>query len=123
RYQIIPVTPFQQNCSVVWDDKSGIGAVIDPGGEAEKIFSFCENKKIQLEKIILTHGHMDHVGATAHIAKILKLPIIGPHPGDKFWIDALDQQAVMMGFSPVDKFQPTQWLQDGDIVRVGDIKF
>lgn len=123
RYQIIPVTHYQQNCSVVWNPESRIGAVIDPGGEADKILAFCKNNDIRLEKILLTHGHMDHVGATAELAKKLNVPIIGPHIADKYWIDALAQQAAMMGFTPVANFQPDTWLQHGDTVAVGEIIF
>lgn len=123
RYQVIPVTHYQQNCSVVWNPASGTGAVIDPGGDLEKILGFCQRENIRLEKILLTHGHMDHVGATAELAAKLELPIIGPHIGDKYWIDALAQQAQMMGFMPAPDFQPDTWLQDGDTIEVDDISF
>ena len=122
-YQVIPVTPYQQNCSVVWNEDTRIGAVIDPGGEIEKLLAFCVSKNIQLEKILLTHGHMDHVGGTAQLAAKLHLPVIGPHLADKYWIDGLPHQAAMMGFTPVESFLPDTWLEHGDTIDVGDIKF
>lgn len=122
-YQVIPVTHYQQNCSVVWHPQSKIGAVIDPGGDLENILGFCDSRQIELEKILLTHGHMDHVGATAELARQRELPIIGPHPGDRFWIDGLAQQAAMMGFVPTQGFEPDRWLDDGDTVEFASIKF
>ncbi len=123
RYQVIPVTHYQQNCSIIWDEATRVGAVIDPGGEIDKLLTFCEQHQIQLEKILLTHGHMDHVGGTSALAKALQLPIIGPHRDDKFWIDALDQQATMMGMPPAEVFEPTTWLKDGDVVEAANTQF
>ncbi len=120
RYQVIPVTHYQQNCSVIWDAESGVGAVVDPGGDTEKILAFCQTNKIQLQKILLTHGHMDHVGGTAKIADAINIPIIGPHIADKYWIDALEQQSAMMGFPVAKGFEPDQWLHDGDRINVAN---
>jgi len=121
KYQVIPVTHYQQNCSLIWCPETMLGAVIDPGGEAKELFDAITQRGVKLEKILLTHGHMDHVGATAELLKLVDVPVIGPHIGDKFWLDGLDDQAAMMGFSPVEKFQPTQWLVHGDQVEVGKI--
>ncbi|MFZ9286561.1 MAG: MBL fold metallo-hydrolase, partial [Burkholderiaceae bacterium] len=119
RYLTIPVTPFQQNCSLVWCDDTRQAAVIDPGGDLEVILSAVDEHGLKLQQIWLTHAHIDHAGATAELAARLKLPIIGPHPGDQFWIDGLPQQGVMFGFPRCEAFTPTRWLHDGDTVTLG----
>jgi glyoxylase-like metal-dependent hydrolase (beta-lactamase superfamily II) len=119
RYQTIPVTPFQQNCSIVWCDQTMEGAVIDPGGDLPLIKSAARRLGVTLKQILLTHAHIDHAGGTAALARELALPIVGPHPGDQFWIDALAQQARQFGFAAVEAFTPTRWLHDGDSVQVG----
>ncbi len=119
RYLTIPVTPFQQNCSLVWCDDTREAAVIDPGGDLDVILDAVAEQGLQLQQIWLTHAHIDHAGATADLAARLKLPIIGPHPGDQFWIDGLPQQGVMFGFPRCEPFTPTRWLHDGDTVTLG----
>jgi hydroxyacylglutathione hydrolase len=119
RYQTIPVTPFQQNCSLVWDDVGRQAAVIDPGGDLERILAAVAQHGVQLEQIWLTHAHIDHAGGTGELAERLGLPIVGPHPGDQFWIDGLPQQSQMFGFPPAKAFTPTRWLHDGDSVTLG----
>jgi len=119
RYQTIPVTPFQQNCSLVWCDATREAAVIDPGGDLDAILAEVERRGLDLRQIWLTHAHIDHAGGAGELAGRLGLPIIGPHPGDQFWIDALPQQAVMFGFAPARPFAPSRWLHDGDTVTVG----
>ena len=121
KYRTVPVTPFQQNCSILWCEKTRKAAVVDPGGEVPRILEVVRSLDVNLEKILLTHGHMDHVGGTADLARELNIPIIGPHIADAFWINALDQQAAMMGFERVEGFQSTQWLQDGDSVDLGEV--
>ncbi len=118
---IVPVTAFAQNCSVVWCDQTGKGAVIDPGGDLDRILAEVERNGVTLEKILLTHAHIDHAGATAELARRLALPIEGPHPGDRFWIDALPQQGAMFGLPRAEAFEPTRWLDQGDEVTVGDV--
>lgn len=118
RYRTVPVTPFQQNCSIVWDEASRRAAIIDPGGDIERLLAEAERLGVQLEQIWLTHAHIDHAGATAELAERLVLPIIGPHRADQFWIDALPQQSQMFGFPPSKLFTPTRWLQDGDTVEL-----
>jgi glyoxylase-like metal-dependent hydrolase (beta-lactamase superfamily II) len=122
RAAIVPVTPFAQNCSVVWHAESGRGAVIDPGGDLEKILAVVRDEKVTVEKILLTHAHIDHAGGTAELARTLGVPIEGPHPGDQFWIDGLPQQSRMFGLPSGGTFVPDRWLDDGDCVHVGEIE-
>lgn len=118
-YRTIPVTAFQQNCSLLWCDQTQEAAVIDPGGDLAVILSQTQRLGLVLKAIWLTHGHIDHAGGAAELAQQQQLPIIGPHEGDRFWIDGLPQQAVKFGFPAVQSFIPTQWLNDGDIVSIG----
>ncbi|WP_374675787.1 MBL fold metallo-hydrolase [Ideonella sp.] len=119
RYQTLPVTPFQQNCSLVWCDETNEAALIDPGGEVERLKAAVAERGLTLKALWLTHAHIDHAGGTGTLARELGLPIIGPHPGDQFWIDGLPQQAAMFGFAPAEPFTPTRWLDDGDTVTLG----
>lgn len=120
RYQTLPVTPFQQNCSLVWCDATMKAAVIDPGGELDRLIDAAKALGVTLEQIWLTHAHIDHAGGTGELARRLGLPIVGPHPGDQFWIDGLAQQSAMFGFPPAESFVPTRWLDDGDTVTLGN---
>jgi glyoxylase-like metal-dependent hydrolase (beta-lactamase superfamily II) len=120
---VVPVTAFAQNCSVIWCDRTGAGAVIDPGGDIDQILDAVRESGMRPEKILLTHAHIDHAGATAELARSLKLPVEGPHLGDKFWIDGLPEQARMFGLPPSERFEPDRWLVDGDRVQVGEIDF
>lgn len=119
RYVTIPVTPFAQNCSLVWCDATRDAAVIDPGGDLDDVLTEAERRGLTLRAIWLTHAHIDHAGGAGELAQRLGVPIIGPHPGDQFWIDGLPQQARMFGFAPAQPFAPTRWLHDGDTVQVG----
>jgi hydroxyacylglutathione hydrolase len=119
QYQTLAVTPFQQNCSIVWCDQTMEGAVIDPGGDLPRIRAEAKRLGVTLQQILLTHAHIDHAGGTAQLARDLALPIVGPHPGDQFWIDGLPLQARQFGFPDAESFTPTRWLHDGDTVRVG----
>ena len=118
-YLTLPVTPFQQNCSLVWCDQTREAAVVDPGGEVPRLLKEVERLGLTLKAIWLTHAHIDHAGGTAELARLKQLPIIGPHTGDQFWIDGLPQQSAMFGFPAVETFTPTRWLQDGDTVQIG----
>lgn len=120
KFVSIPVTPYQQNCSLVWSESSRQGAVIDPGGDINLILRQIAQHQVQVEKILLTHGHMDHVGGAIELKKALAVPIIGPHKADAFWLQALPEQAKMMGLPPQQPFQPDTWLKDGDSVTVGE---
>jgi hydroxyacylglutathione hydrolase len=119
KYKTIPVTPFQQNCSIVWCDETLEAAVIDPGGELDRLLAAVQELGVTLTHIWQTHAHIDHAGGTAELARRLNLPIIGPHPGDQFWIDGLAEQGAMFGFPPSEPFVPARWLEDGDTVCVG----
>jgi hydroxyacylglutathione hydrolase len=119
QYQTIPVTAFTQNCSIVWCDETKDAAVIDPGGDLDHLIDAAKQLGVTLKAIWLTHAHIDHAGGTAELAEKLQLPIIGPHPGDQFWIDGLPQQSKMFGFPPAGHFTPTRWLADGDTVQIG----
>ena len=119
RYQIIPVTTFQQNCSIVWCDETLEAAVIDPGGDLDLLLAEVQRRGLKLTQIWLTHAHIDHAGAAAELAEQLGLPIIGPHPADQFWIDGLAQQSHMFGMPQARPFKPTRWLFDGDTVTLG----
>jgi glyoxylase-like metal-dependent hydrolase (beta-lactamase superfamily II) len=119
KYLTIPVTPFQQNCSLVWDDVSLQAAVIDPGGDTDRILAAVNQFGLKLEQIWITHAHVDHAAATADLAESHQLPIHGPHPEDQFWIDGLPQAAANYDFPQARPFHPTRWLHDGDTVTLG----
>lgn len=122
-YQSIPVTPYQQNCSVVWCDESKQAAVIDPGGEVERLYSFITSQNLTLSAVWLTHGHLDHVGGASKLAQLVGVPIIGPAKGDAFWLEALSEQAKMMGFGDAKAFTPDRWLSHGDVLPLGKLCF
>ncbi|MDD2810128.1 MBL fold metallo-hydrolase [Rhodoferax sp.] len=118
-YLTVPVTPFAQNCSLVWCSQTLQAAVIDPGGDLDVLLAEVKRRGLTLGQIWLTHAHIDHAGAAGELAQKLGLPIIGPHTADQFWIDGLPQQSQMFGFPPALLFKPTRWLVDGDTVTVG----
>jgi len=120
-FTILPVTPYQQNCSLVWDE-AGRAALIDPGGEAERLLAEVARRDLTLQSILLTHGHLDHVGAAVELRDALGIPIIGPQREEQFWLDILPQQAELFGFPPSVAFTPDQWLNDGDQVDVGSVR-
>ena len=120
KYLTIPVTSFQQNCSLVWCDQTLKAAVIDPGGDLDLVLAEVARLGLALEQIWLTHAHIDHVGGVAELAARFNLPIIGPHQADQFWIDSLAQQGKMFGLANARAFKPTRWLVDGDSVSIGN---
>ncbi|EGV51002.1 MBL fold metallo-hydrolase [Candidatus Endoriftia persephone] len=120
RYQIIPVTSFQQNCSLLWCERSRKCAIVDPGGEIGKIIAAIESQELIPERILITHGHIDHAGGAAALAKALGVVIEGPHQEDRFWLENMPQQAEIFGFPQVETFTPERWLEQGDRVTVGD---
>jgi glyoxylase-like metal-dependent hydrolase (beta-lactamase superfamily II) len=119
---IIPVTPFQQNCSLLVCEQTKKAAVVDPGGDLELILDAVKQQGAELEKILLTHGHIDHCGGTAELAGELGLPIEGPHLDDRFLIDDLPQQGLRFGFPQLQGFTPARWLVGGDTVRFGKVE-
>ncbi len=123
KYHTIPVTAFQQNASLVWCDETNQAAIIDPGGDLPQLLAAVERHGLSLEQIWLTHAHIDHAGGTGQLAREQQLPIIGPHPGDQFWIDGLVQQSRRFGFPPAEPFTPTRWLADGDTGSIGHVRF
>ena len=118
--RIVPVTPFEQNCSIIWCDKTRKAAVVDPGGDLDRIHAAAKTLGVTIEKILITHGHIDHAGGTAKLARELGVPIEGPQEEDRFWIDGMAQQSKMFGFPDVETFTPDRWLHDGDTVTVGE---
>lgn len=123
RYQIIPVTSLQQNCTLLWDEETLCGAIVDPGGDLDVLDRFIDDHHIKIEKILVTHGHLDHVGGVAAMAKARDIPIVGPHIDDKFWIDMLPQVAAQYHFPTADRFIPTQWLNHLDVIEAAGKKF
>ena len=120
RAAIIPVTTFEQNCSLVWCSKTMRGALVDPGGDLDKLKSAVARAGVTLEKILLTHGHADHCGQAGMLAAELGLPIEGPHEADRFWISRLVDDGPRFGMH-CEIFEPDRWLEDGDTVTVGEL--
>ncbi len=119
QFQIVPVTSYQQNCSLIWCDETKKGAVIDPGGDVDRILAAIEKNNVTVEKVLLTHGHLDHVGGAMALANALSIDIEGPHKADTFWLEALVQQSEMFGFALTPPFLPNKWFENGDVVQIG----
>ena len=119
QYRTLPVTAFQQNCSLLWDDTTMEGVLIDPGGDVPLLIATAEELGVGLTQIWLTHAHIDHAGGVAELVARRGLPVIGPHPDDQFLIDGLAEQARAFGFPPAGAFVPQRWLQGGDTVALG----
>ena len=121
-FKTVPVTPFQQNCTILWCVDTGRAAVIDPGGDLELVLAAIREANVEPERILLTHGHLDHVGGVADLAERLELPIEGPHRDDEFLLhsNSLLAQSQLFGTPPVRSFTPGRWLADGDRVRIGN---
>jgi hydroxyacylglutathione hydrolase len=120
-FRIIPVTPFEQNCTLIWCDDTKEAAVVDPGGDLDRIQAAVTAAGVTLKQILLTHAHIDHAGGVAELAEQEQLPIVGPHEGDLFWIEGLSEQSRRFGFKPAKPFVPTRWLHQGDTVQVGKL--
>ena len=120
KYQIIPVTPFEQNCSLLWCEQTRQAAVVDPGGDLERILAAVDQAGVEPGAILLTHAHIDHAGATAELAERIGVPVIGPQREDLFWIQALPEQSRSFGFPPARSFEPDRWLEHGDTVEIGE---
>jgi len=123
RAMIAPVTPLQQNCTIVWCAKTLKAAIIDPGGEVPRLMQAIADQGLTLEKIWITHGHLDHAGGTAALKALTGVPIEGPHPDDGFWIDQIDASGAKWGMPEARGFTPDRWLADGDRVSLGETEF
>lgn len=117
---IIPVTPFQQNCSLIWCTRTMKGAFVDAGGDLDRLKAAARQQGVTIEKLLVTHGHIDHCGGTAKLAAELGVPIEGPHRDDLFWIERLGEDGQSFGI-PGQVFEPTRWLDEGDQVTVGEL--
>ncbi len=117
---LVPVTPFQQNCSILWCTKTMQAAVVDPGGDLAKIEKAVSQQNVRVEKILLTHGHLDHAGGAAALARNWAVPVEGPHEDDAFLLDAIAEQGSRYGISGGEDCRPDRWLKDGDTVRFGE---
>ncbi|MBO9492396.1 MBL fold metallo-hydrolase [Endozoicomonas sp. G2_1] len=122
QFKIIPVTPFQQNCTLFWCDQTMQAAVVDPGGDIDLIKAAIEQTGVTLTKVLITHAHIDHAGATHDLATQYSVPIEGPHKEDQFWIDLIPMQKERFGFAHAEAFKTDRWLNQGDKVTVGDVE-
>jgi len=122
--RLIPVTPFAQNCSLLWDKETMKGVFVDPGGEAEKLLSAAEELGVKIIEIWLTHGHLDHAGGAEDIRKKLDIPVIGPHKDDQFWMDEIELHWANYGHAGMGKnVVPDRYLEDDDVLKLGDAEF
>jgi hydroxyacylglutathione hydrolase len=119
---IVPVTPFEQNCTLIWDRDTKLGAVIDPGGDLDRIEAAIAKVGVEVEKILLTHGHIDHAGGAEELRSRLKVPIEGPHIADRILLDNLAAQGLAYGID-AQNVTPDRWLGEGDTVTVGGHEF
>jgi len=120
---IVPVTPLQQNCTLVWCTATLRAALIDPGGETDRLLQLIEARGLRLDRIWVTHGHADHAGRVQRLRETAGVAVEGPHPDDKFWIDRIPTDALRWGMEGALAFEPDRWLHDGDRVQVGEAEF
>lgn len=121
--QVIPVTPFQQNAALLWDDVSREAVLTDVGGGAERLLSAVSQHQLKLQAIWLTHGHLDHASGVADLTEQQSVPVLGPHQSDDYWLQALPEITANYGFPVSKPLTPTRWLEDGDELSVGEHKF
>ena len=117
---VTPVTPFEQNCTVLVCTATRAAAVVDPGGDLDRIRAGIDKVGARLAKVLLTHAHIDHAGAAGELARTGGVPIEGPHRDDEFLLEGLPEQSRMFGFAPAEAFRPDRWLDQGDTVSFGD---
>ena len=121
---VIPVTAFEQNCTLLWDSETMEGIVIDPGGNTERIGKAIEELKVEVKKIVLTHGHIDHAGGAEALKRDLSVEIVGPHEADRNLLKSIEKQARMFGLAnDVENVHPDRWLIDGEAIAVGGQEF
>ncbi|MGB0695422.1 MAG: MBL fold metallo-hydrolase [Rhodospirillaceae bacterium] len=120
-FKTTAVTAFSQNCSLIWCEETKKAALVDPGGEADHLLELVEAEGLTLEKILVTHGHLDHAGAVQELATRTNCPIEGPHPEDAFWIDGMDEQSRAFGLPTSGPFTPTRWLDHDARVTLGNV--
>ncbi|MBN8977192.1 MAG: MBL fold metallo-hydrolase [Rhizobiales bacterium] len=120
---VVPVTPFQQNCLLLWCENSRRAVVFDPGGDVPAIVDAIKQVGVTVEQIWLTHGHIDHVGGAAELRDLLNVPIVGPHIDDKFLLDHVVESGASFGMTGVRNFTPDRWLNEGDKVALGEMTF
>jgi hydroxyacylglutathione hydrolase len=120
---LIPVTPFQQNCSLVIDEDSRLAAVVDPGGDVARIREAIRQTEVTVEKILLTHGHIDHAGGAAELRDSLGVKIVGPHKADQFLLDNLPESGARFGMLAARAVTPDLWLDDGAEITIGGLAF
>ena len=118
---LVPVTPFEQNCSILICEETLKAAIVDPGGDLPRILQALSNANVIPEKILLTHGHIDHCAGAPALSKELNIPIEGPHEAERFWLEQLPMQSQRFGFPQAESFEPNRWLVDGDQVTVGNV--
>lgn len=120
---VVPVTAFQQNCSILWCTKIMQAAIVDPGGDVPLILSALKEIGVTPVAIWLTHGHLDHAGGATQLAETLSIPVIGPHVADKFLLDDLPSSGLRFDILDMKAVTPSRWLAEGDEVKVGDVAF
>ena len=123
KIQIMPVTPLQQNCSLIWDDETNEGVLTDVGGDVEHLLAAVDKLGVKLQAIWLTHGHVDHAGGVVELTKKQPLPVIGPHKDDQFWLDKLPQSTAQYGLPISPAFKPDRYLNEGEQLQVGAYTF
>lgn len=121
--KIVPVTPFAQNCSIVWDSESKEAIIIDAGGDAQRIQQEVQALGIQVKQLWLTHGHLDHAGAVGELARIWSIPVIGPHKEDQFWLDMLQDVSAQYGFPIPEPVHVSTWLEGNEVLTLGKHAF
>ena len=121
KYEVLPVTPFMQNCSLVWCEETRDAALIDPGGEMAHLLKAVADRGLQLKAVWLTHGHLDHVGAAAELAQHYGVPVFGPEKEDEFWLQGLPAQSRMFGLEECQPLTPDRWLNEGDTISIGNV--
>ena len=120
QFKIIPVTPLAQNCTLLYCEQTRRAVITDPGGEVKRIIDTAQNNSVEIEKILITHGHFDHIGGVAELAEQLSIPIEGPNRKDQFLIESLPQQCKIYDFPTAQSFTPDRWLEHGSLVTFGN---